>query len=92
MSLLKFPRVFWTRKRQPGEISDVERDYTLRVFMNDTRCELVVLGRNGELINQLERLASDNPLDSKSLLLAATEALSPELETSCHAGPRPSCT
>src|SRR5450631_3615109 len=80
MSLLKFPRALWTRKQQPGEISDVERDCTLRVFMNDTRCELIVLGKNSELIGQLERLASDNPLDSKSLLVAAIEVLPPELE------------
>jgi hypothetical protein len=80
MSLLNFARTFLNGKRRSDDLVGMERDCTLRVFMNDTRCELIVQDRNGQKVGQLERLVSDNVLESKSLLLAATEALPLELE------------
>lgn len=71
---------FWKRKRDAGALPDVKRDCTLRVFLNDSRCELLILDEKSEQLDKLERTASDNPLDTKSLLLAAIEALAPELE------------
>ena len=80
MPLLKFPRAFWNRKRSLDDLSDVERDCTLRVFMNDSRCEIFIQDGAGKQVGRLERLASENVLDTKSLLLSTIEALSPELE------------
>ena len=72
-------RPFWKRKQETAS-QDVERDCLLRVFLNDTRCELLVLDRNKGEAGRVERTVSENPLDTKSLLLAALEGLAPELE------------
>jgi len=42
MSLLNFYRAWWKGKRGAGELPDTERDCSLRVYLNDTRCELVL--------------------------------------------------
>ncbi|MBA2588144.1 MAG: hypothetical protein H0U98_05900 [Alphaproteobacteria bacterium] len=80
MSLELPRRAFWKRKKQSDVSQDVERDCTLRVFLNDTRCELVVLGKDNAIAGRVERSASDDPLDTKSLLQTALDALTPELE------------
>jgi len=80
MSLELPRRAFWKRKKESETSQDVERDCTLRVFMNDTRCELFILDRNNDDAGRVERSVSENPLDTKSLLLTALDALAPELE------------
>jgi hypothetical protein len=79
MSQTRPPRPFWKRKQETAS-QDVERDCSLRVFLNDTRCELLVLGKNKDEAGRVERTVSENPLDTKSLLLTALDALAPELE------------
>jgi hypothetical protein len=79
MSLLNLYRIFWKGKRGAGELSDIERDCSLRVFLNDTRCELVLTDRCGEEIGRFERLAETGG-EPQALLTAAIQALPPELE------------
>ena len=79
MSQTRQRRPFWKRKQEAAS-QDIERDCSLRVFLNDTRCELLVLGKNKDEAGRVERTVSENPLDTKSLLLTALDALAPELE------------
>ena len=71
---------FWKRKPESDGTADVERDCTLRVFLNDARCELLVLDKKAEELGRFERSISQDPLDTKSLLIASLEALPPELD------------
>ena len=66
MSLLKLTRVLWNRKQDRSDLADVERDCVLRVFMNDTSCELVVQDKTGQQIGGVERLVSDNVMETQS--------------------------
>ena len=80
MSIELLRRIFGKRKKESDVSQAVERDCTLRVFMNDTRCELVVRDKAGADAGYVERTASDDPLGTKSLLQEALDALAPELE------------
>jgi hypothetical protein len=80
MSIELLRRAFWTRKKETNVSEAVERDCTLRIFMNDTRCELVVRDQTGVDAGRVERTMSDDPLDTKSQLQASLDALAPELE------------
>jgi len=79
MSLLNLYRVFWKGKRGADELSDIERDCSLRVFLNDTRCELVLTDSRGEEVGRFERLA-ETGVEPQALLTAAIQALPPDAE------------
>ena len=68
------------REAGAGELPDTERDCSLRVFLNDTRCELCSPTRQGEEVGKFERLA-ETGVEPQALLTAAIHALPPELET-----------
>lgn len=78
MSLLDI-LALWKAKRKTAALSDVERDRALRVFLNDTRCDLVLRDQAGLEIARYERLAEydDTP---ETLLTAAVQMLPPETE------------
>ena len=57
MSLPNFFRALWKGKRGDGELPDLERDCSLRIFLNDTRCELILTDKQGEEVGRFERLA-----------------------------------
>ena len=79
MSLLNFTRALWKGKRRTGDVADVERDHSLRVFLNDTRCELVLRDKAGEQVGKFTRLA-ENDIEPQALLAAAIQALPPETQ------------
>lgn len=79
MSLLNFYRALSKRKRETGEQSDVERDLSLRVFLNDTRCRLVLRDKSGEEVGRFERLA-EGETEPQTLLAAAVQGLPPDTE------------
>jgi hypothetical protein len=79
MSALNFYRALWKGKRGTGELSDIKRDCALRVFLNDTRCELVLTDKLGEEVGRFERLA-ENGVEPQALLTATINALPPDAE------------
>lgn len=79
MSLLNFYRALWKGKRGTGELPDIERDCSLRIFLNDTRCELLLTDKQGENVGRFERLA-ENGVEPQTLLTAAIHALPPDVE------------
>ncbi len=79
MSLLNFYRALWKGKRGTGELLDTERDCSLRIFLNDTRCELLLTDKQGEEVGKFERLA-ENGVEPQALLTAAIHALPPDVE------------
>lgn len=79
MSLHSFTRAWWKGKRQADELSDIERDWSLRVFLNDTRCDLVLRDKAGGQVARYERLA-DSSGETQSLVTAAIQALPPDFE------------
>jgi hypothetical protein len=79
MSLLNSYRTLWKGKRRTGDVSDAERDRSLRVFLNDTRCDLVLADKAGQRIESFERLA-ETSAEPQALLAAAIQALPPETE------------
>ncbi|HSS12792.1 MAG TPA: hypothetical protein VLL04_02790, partial [Rhizomicrobium sp.] len=78
-SLLNFYRALWNGKRGTGELPDTERDCSLRIFLNDTRCELLLTDKQGEEVGKFERLA-ENGVEPQALLTAAIHALPPGVE------------
>src|SRR5690349_6729877 len=79
MSLLNFHRALWKGKRKAGELPDTERDCSLRIFLNDTRCELVLADKDHKEVGRFERLA-ETGMEPQSLLTAAIQALPPDAE------------
>ena len=79
MSLLNFYRAMWKGKRGTGELPDTERDCSLRVYLNDTRCELVLTDRRGEEVGKFEQLAQTG-VEPQALLTAAIHGLPPDAE------------
>jgi predicted Zn-dependent protease with MMP-like domain len=79
MSFLNISRAFLKRQRQTGEATDVERNRSLRVFLNDMRCELVISDSRSGQTETFERLA-DQGMEPQALLAAAMASVSPELE------------
>lgn len=79
MSLLNFTRALWKAKRRTGDVPDVERDQRLRIFLNDTRCDLVLSDKAGQQVGKFTRLAEKDG-DPQVLLTAAIQALPPEIE------------
>jgi predicted Zn-dependent protease with MMP-like domain len=78
MSLLNLSRL-WQGKRKARDLSDVERDRALRVFLNDTRCVLVLSDNAGQEVARYERLAENND-EPQAMLVAAIQALPPDTE------------
>src|SRR5579883_2624908 len=81
MSLLNLSRALWKGKRRTGELPDVERDHRLRVFLNDTRCDLVLNDKAGRQVGRFSRVAEKDD-DLQLLLGAAIQALPPQSEAS----------
>jgi hypothetical protein len=78
MSFINLSR-FLKSQRQTGEPGDVERTRSLHVFLNDTRCELVIQDKEGGEPEKFERLA-ETGIEPQALLAAAMASVSPELE------------
>src|SRR5581483_9526591 len=76
MSLLNFYRALWKGKRGAGELPDTERDCSLRVYLNDTRCELAITDKAGEEVGRFEQLA-ETGVEPQSLLTTAIHGLPP---------------
>src|SRR5579884_4142092 len=79
MSLPHFYRTLWKGKRGTGEVPDTERDCCLRVYLNDTRCELILTDSRREDVGRFERLA-ETGTEPQALLSAAILALPPDAE------------
>lgn len=79
MSFLNLSRALLKRQRQSGDPADVERNRSLRVFLNDTRCELVIQDSQSGQSEKFERLAEIG-MEPQALLAAAMAVVSPELE------------
>ncbi len=79
MSLLNLTRALWKGKRRTGDVADVERDCALRVFLNDTRCELLLTDKTGAEVGRFARLA-EKDMEPQALLTAAIQALPPDTE------------
>src|SRR6185312_7848415 len=80
MSLINSYRALWKGKRSAGDEADAQRDLSLRVFLNDTRCDLVLADKAGQRIESFERVA-ETSVEPQALLAAAVQALPPEIET-----------
>ena len=80
MSLINSYRALWKGKRSAGDEADAQRDLSLRVFLNDTRCDLVLADKAGQRIDSFERVA-ETSVEPQALLAAAVQALPPEIET-----------
>ena len=79
MSLLNITRTLWKGKRKASDLADVERDRSLRVFLNDTRCELVLSDKAGLDIARYERLA-ENDSAPEAMLATSIQSLPPDTE------------
>jgi hypothetical protein len=69
----------WFRKRETSVEDNIERDCTLRVFLNDSRCELAVCDKLDVPAGRIERLFSGTQTSPEAMLSAAVDMLAPEL-------------
>jgi hypothetical protein len=69
----------WFRKRETSVEDNIERDCTLRVFLNDSRCELTVSDKLDAPAGRIERQFSGTQTSPEAMLSAAVDMLAPEL-------------
>ncbi len=67
------------RKRETAQEEGIERDYMLRVFLNDSMCELVVTDKAGVQVGQVERRSLETQTSPETMLSAAVDTLDPDL-------------
>lgn len=69
----------WFRKREASVEDNIERDCTLRVFLNDSRCEITVSDKLDVPAGRIERQFSGTQTSPEAMLSAAVDVLAPEL-------------
>lgn len=69
----------WFRKRETAVEDGIARDCTLRVFLNDSRCELTVTDKQDVVAGRVERLFSGSQASPDAMLVTAIDVLAPEL-------------
>ncbi len=67
------------RKRETAQEDSIERDYLLRVFLNDNSCELRVTDKEGAAVGLVDRVPSESQSSPEAMLSAAVESLGPEI-------------
>lgn len=67
-------------KGKTGPDMEVDRDCSLRVFLNDALCLLVAWDRGGAEVLRQERALPENRTDSRDLLATVIETMAPDLE------------
>lgn len=67
------------RKRETAQEDSIERDYLLRVFLNDNSCELRVTDKAGATVGHVDRVPSESQSSPEAMLSAAVESLGPEI-------------
>jgi hypothetical protein len=67
-------------KDSSGPDMEVDRDCSLRVFLDDALCLLLVHDRAGAEVLRQERTLGEKMTDTRDVLAAAVEALAPEIE------------
>ena len=80
MGLFSLPFLFRGDRQQSDNASRAERDCTLRLFLSDSVCELVVEDRAGALVTHLTHQDAAPPANPPALLTAAICRLPQEIE------------